>query len=401
MSNIKFSKRVNHGEVSIIREILRLTVDPNVISFAGGLPSPAGFPVQKIKEAYDKVLSENPYMALQYNSADGYIKLREWVVDYMASKGAQIKPSNVLIVSGSQQALDLVSKVFLDEGSKILVEAPSYLGALQCFDQYFPKYETIETDDHGLIPESITESNAKDARFLYALPNFHNPTGRTLSVERRIALLEKCKSLNVPIIEDDPYGELIYHGESLPGLYALSQKHGGTVIRLGSFSKVLSPGMRIGYIVADEKIINALVELKQATDLHTSVITQMAVYETIKDNFLDEHLPKVREIYRNQCNYMLESLEENFKDIDAKWTKPDGGMFIWMTLPPEFNTLDLLTPTIRDYKVAYVPGSAFYVASVPVYVKHNELRLSFVTVAEDKIRKGVEQLAQSIKNAKR
>lgn len=399
MNNIKFSKRVNLEEVSVIREILKLTVNPEVISLAGGLPSPAGFPIERIKEAYNKVLNENPYTALQYNSADGYSKLREWVVEYMLTKGAHIKPSNVLIVSGSQQALDLISKLFIDEGSKILVEAPSYLGALQCFDQYFPNYVTVATDEGGLIPDSIDESLAKDARFLYALPNFHNPTGRTLSIERRIDLLKKCSSLNVPIVEDDPYGELIYNGESLPGLYALSEEHGGTVIRLGSFSKVLSPGMRIGYVVADEDIINALTELKQATDLHTSVITQMAVYETVRDGFLQEHLPKIRDIYKNQCGYMLEALEQNFIDMDAKWTIPQGGMFIWLTLPQEFNATKALMSTINDYKVAYVPGSAFYVASDPAKVKHNELRLSFVTVTEDKIRRGVEQLSKSIKNS--
>ena len=391
----QLSRRALGASSSVIREILKVTERPDVISFAGGLPSPEGFPITQLAKAYETVFATQPKTALQYGPTEGYRPLREWVVEDFKQRGVEINVDQVLIVSGSQQALDLIGKLFIDEGSKVLMESPSYLGAIQSFSQYGPIYDTIPTDDGGLIPESITEEKAADARFLYALPNYQNPTGLTLNLERRIALVKRCAELNLPLIEDDPYGELRFTGEALPGLFALSKQHGGCVIRMGSFSKILSPGLRLGFILAPEQIISKMVQLKQATDLHTATVTQMAVYEAVKDGFLKEHLPKVRELYKRQCNFMLEAIEENFGSGDVQWTKPEGGMFIWMKFPEQVNTTVLLPRAVEEQKVAYVPGEPFFpIASSAVT---NNMRLSFVTVSEDKIRTGVANLAKLFK----
>ncbi len=391
----QLSRRALGASSSVIREILKVTERPDVISFAGGLPSPEGFPITQLAKAYETVFATQPKTALQYGPTEGYRPLREWVVEDFKQRGVDINVDQVLIVSGSQQALDLIGKLFIDEGSKVLMESPSYLGAIQSFSQFAPVYDTIPTDDGGLIPESITEEKAAGARFLYALPNYQNPTGLTLNLERRIALVKRCAELSLPLIEDDPYGELRFTGEALPGLFALSKQHGGCVIRMGSFSKILSPGLRLGFILAPEQIISKMVQLKQATDLHTATVTQMAVYEAVKDGFLKEHLPKVRELYKRQCNFMLEALEENFGGGDVQWTKPEGGMFIWMKFPEQVNTTVLLPRAVEEQKVAYVPGEPFFpIASSAVT---NNMRLSFVTVSEDKIRTGVANLAKLFK----
>lgn len=391
----QLSRRALGASSSVIREILKVTERPDVISFAGGLPSPEGFPITQLAKAYETVFATQPKTALQYGPTEGYRPLREWVVEDFKQRGVDINVDQVLIVSGSQQALDLIGKLFIDEGSKVLMESPSYLGAIQSFSQFAPVYDTIPTDDGGLIPESITEEKAAGARFLYALPNYQNPTGLTLNLERRIALVKRCAELSLPLIEDDPYGELRFTGEALPGLFALSKQHGGCVIRMGSFSKILSPGLRLGFILAPEQIISKMVQLKQATDLHTATVTQIAVYEAVKDGFLKEHLPKVRELYKRQCNFMLEALDENFGGGDVQWTKPEGGMFIWMKFPEQVNTTVLLPRAVEEQKVAYVPGEPFFpIASSAVT---NNMRLSFVTVSEDKIRTGVANLAKLFK----
>lgn len=386
-----FSQRAQQLTSSAIREILKVTERPEVISFAGGLPAPSGFPVEVVQAAFDKVLAENGRAALQYGPTEGYAPLRQWVAEDLNRTGAQVTPDQILIVSGSQQALDLLGKVLIDEGSKVLVEDPSYLGALQSFSLYQPKFVPVATDEGGLIPEAITPELAADARFLYALPNFQNPTGRTLSLERRKALVQRAAELGLPIVEDDPYGELRYAGEPQPGLLALASEYGANVIRLGSFSKVLAPGLRLGYIAAHRSIIDKLVQAKQATDLHTPTLTQMAVYEVVKDGFLQRHLPTVRELYRVQGSCMLDALAQEFPDT-VKWTVPEGGMFLWVTLPDHIDSTQLLAQAIEQ-NVAFVPGKPFY-AGKP---QTNTLRLSFVTVPEDKIRSGIAILGKLIK----
>ena len=386
-----FSERALQLTSSAIREILKVTERPEVISFAGGLPAPGGFPVEVVRAAFDKVLSTNGRAALQYGPTEGYAPLRQWVAEDLNRAGANVAADQVLIVSGSQQALDLLGKVLVDKDSKVLVEDPSYLGALQSFSLYQPKYVPVPTDDGGLIPEAITPELAAGARFLYALPNFQNPTGRTLSLERRIALVKRAAELGLTIIEDDPYGELRYAGEPQPGLIALAAEYGANVVRLGTFSKVLAPGLRLGYIAAARPLINKLVQAKQATDLHTPTLTQMAVYEIVKDGFLEEHLPNVREIYRAQGSCMLEAIKQEFPDT-VSWTKPEGGMFIWLTLPEHIDSTKLLEKAIAQ-NVAFVPGAPFYSGAG----RANTLRLSFATVPEDKIRTGIAILGKLLK----
>ena len=386
-----FSERALQLTSSAIREILKVTERPDITSFAGGLPAPDGFPAEVVRQAFDRVLTEQPRTALQYGPTEGYAPLRAWVADDLNRNGARVTPDDILIVSGSQQALDLLGKVLIDKESKVLVETPSYLGALQSFSLYQPRYASVATDDGGLVPEAITPAMADGARFLYALPNFQNPTGRTLSLARRIALVKRAAELNLTIIEDDPYGELRYAGEPQPGLIALASEYGANVVRLGTFSKVLAPGLRLGYIAAARPLINKLVQAKQATDLHTPTLTQMAVYEIVKDGFLEEHLPNVREIYRAQGSCMLEAIQREFP-ATVTWTKPEGGMFIWLTLPEHIDSTKLLEKAIAQ-NVAFVPGAPFYSGAG----RANTLRLSFATVPEDKIRTGIAILGKLLK----
>ncbi|XYJ12178.1 PLP-dependent aminotransferase family protein [Telluria sp. B2] len=382
----QFSERAQQLQSSFIREILKITQRPEIISFAGGLPSPATFPVERMKESYDRVLSNTGKVALQYGPTDGYGPLKEWIANSLSTEGTKILPEQILMVSGSQQALDLIGKVLIDEGSRVLVETPSYLGALQAFSVYRPEFGSVATDDHGLVPSSI-EPVAKGARLLYSLPNFQNPTGRTLSVERRRELVETCARLGLPLIEDDPYGALSYKGEPMPKMVAMNPEG---VIYMGSFSKVLTPGIRLGYVCAPLPLVRRLELAKQAADLHTAQLTQMVVHDVVKDGFLDQHIPTIRTLYGNQCQAMLDAMDEHFP-AGVSWTRPEGGMFIWVTLPKHIDAMKLLDQAIAA-RVAFVPGAPFY-ANDP---ETNTLRLSFVTVPPERIREGIAILGKLI-----
>lgn len=382
----QFAQRTERLKSSAIREILKITMQPEIISFAGGLPSPLTFPIEAMRTAYDRVLTQHGKVALQYGPSDGYAPLRAWVAESLSIDGARIAPEQVLMVSGSQQGLDLLGKVLIDEGSKVLVETPSYLGALQAFSVYGPEFVSVPGDEDGLIPEQL-EQVAVGARLLYALPNFQNPTGRTLSLARRYALVETCARLGLPLIEDDPYGALSYRGEPLPKMLTM---HPAGVIYMGSFSKVLTPGIRLGYVVAPIALIEKLEQAKQAADLHTAQLTQMVVYEAVKDGFLQTHIPTIRTLYAAQCQAMLDALQSYFP-AGVSWTRPEGGMFIWVTLPAHIDSMQLLAEAVAQ-KVAFVPGAPFY-ANDP---QSNTLRLSFVTVAPEKIREGVQTLGKLI-----
>ncbi|WP_194711323.1 aminotransferase-like domain-containing protein [Noviherbaspirillum soli] len=382
----QFSQRAEQLQSSAIREILKITMRPEIISFAGGLPSPLTFPVERMREAYDAVLTRAGKVALQYGPSDGYAPLREWIADSLSTPDSKIVPEQVLMLSGSQQGLDLLGKVLIDEGSKVLVETPSYLGALQAFSVYRPQFVSVATDDDGLVPADL-EAVGQGARLLYSLPNFQNPTGRSMTLERRAALVETCARLGIPLIEDDPYGALSYNGEPLPKL--LNMNPGG-VVYMGSFSKVLTPGIRLGYAVAPVPLARKLEQAKQATDLHTAQLTQMVVHEVVKDGFLSEHIPTIRQLYADQCQAMLDALQEFFP-ASATWTRPQGGMFIWVTLPAHINSMELLEAAVAE-NVAFVPGAPFY-ANTPA---SNTMRLSFVTVPPEQIRIGVQKLARLI-----
>ena len=382
------SERARKLTSSAIREILKVTEQPDVISFAGGLPSPATFPVERIAEASQRVLTDNPNASLQYSATEGYMPLREWVARRLSTNGATIRPSQVLITTGSQQALDLLGKTLIDPGSKVLVETPTYLGALQSFSLYEPNYVQVPTDEQGLVPEGLTPALTKDARLLYAQPNFQNPTGRRLPLARREALAALAREGAFPLIEDDPYGALDYCGTPLPTLLSFAPEH---VVYLGTFSKVLAPGLRLGYLIAPESLHFKLVQAKQATDLHTPSLTQRIAYEVIKDGFLDEHIPGVRELYRTQCEAMLAALAKHMPE-GVHWNRPEGGMFLWVNLPAGIDSMELLQAAIAEH-VAFVPGAPFYANNAPL----NTLRLSFVTVPPAKIDEGVARLAALIR----
>ena len=382
----RFSERAQQLQSSFIREILKITQRPEIISFAGGLPSPATFPVERMKEAYDRVLTNTGKVALQYGPTDGYAPLREWIANSLSTEGGKIVPEQILMTSGSQQALDLLGKVLIDEGSRVLVETPSYLGALQAFSVYRPEFKSVDTDDNGLVPSSI-DAVAEGARMLYALPNFQNPTGRSLSVERRVELVETCARHGLPLIEDDPYGSLSYKGAPMPKMVAMNPDG---VIYMGSFSKVLTPGIRLGYVCAPLPLVRRLELAKQAADLHTAQLTQMVVHDVVKDGFLDEHIPTIRTLYGNQCQVMLDAMAEHFP-AGVTWTKPEGGMFIWVTLPKHIDSMKLLDQSLAA-KVAFVPGAPFYANEAET----NTLRLSFVTVPPERIREGIAILGKLI-----
>lgn len=380
-----FSQRATAIKSSVIREILKVTARPEVISFAGGLPSDASFPVSQLKNAFAKVLDEAPQAALQYSTTDGYAPLREWIAAEKTKLGAQISPDQVIIVSGSQQALDLIGKVFINEGDKILVETPTYLGALQAFELFFPKFESVASDSEGLDAQQLTIEQMEGAKFLYALPNFQNPTGRLMTEARRQALVEKARAHNLLVIEDDPYGELWYTSAPPPSLLTRMPER---VIQMGSFSKILAPGLRLGYIVAPVEIARKFEQVKQATDLHTSTLTQRAVYEVVKDGFLAEHIPGIRALYQAQAHAMLDALSQ-YMPKTVSWNQPAGGMFLWLQLPQEMDS-ELMLKRALERNVAYVPGVPFY-ANQP---DRSTMRLAFVTVPEERIRQGVKVLGE-------
>lgn len=377
------------AKASLIRELLKLASRPEVISFAGGLPTPLGFPVKELEEAAHKVLAENASHALQYSFTEGEPRLREFIAARETAQGVPTKPEEVQIVSGSQQALDLAARVFLDEGSRVLVENPTYLGALQAFRLAMPAFETLPADAAGLNPAAINASVA-GARFAYVMPTFANPTGLTMTEERRALLADKAREYDFWLVEDDPYGELWYDKAPPKSLRAWAPER---TLRLGTFSKILAPGLRLGYVCGRRDVLDNFTRLKQSLDLHTSTLTQQIAAEVLTSGLLTEHLPKVRAIYKNQCSVMLEALKEFMPARgDISWTHPLGGMFIWVNLPDTIDTTEFMKTAVA-HNVAFVPGEAFY-ALKP---QKNKARLSFVTVPPEKIREGVRIFADLIK----
>jgi 2-aminoadipate transaminase len=378
------SQRAQKLTSSAIREILKVTERPEVISFAGGLPSPATFPVAQLQQACNDVLRIEPTAALQYGPTEGFMPLREWIAQHHSQlSGVTIGAEQVLVTTGSQQGLDLLAKVLIDAGSIVLVETPTYLGALQAFSLAEPVYRSVHSDHAGLVPEALRAEPCSDARFLYCLPNFQNPSGRRLPLERRQQLIAIAADAELLLIEDDPYGELYYEGTPLPSLLSMNPRG---VVYLGSFSKVLAPGLRVGYLIAPPDLHRKLVQAKQAADLHTPSFTQRLVHRVIKDGFLAEHLPQVRKLYASQCQAMLQALQRHFP-AGVEWNQPEGGMFIWVQLPTFIDSAELLQAAIEQH-VAFVPGAPFY-ANEP---QSNTLRLSFVTVPPDKIEVGIARL---------
>ncbi len=383
----KLAARASAMNPSVIREILKVTEKPGIISFAGGLPSPKTFPIAEFAAACAKVLSQDGQAALQYAASEGFPALREWVAQ---SLPWEVDPDQVLITTGSQQALDLIAKILLDKDSRVLVETPTYLGALQAFTPMEPKFVSVASDAEGIDIDDLKTKSA-GARFLYVLPNFQNPTGRTMSEARRAALSSTAKEIGLPIVEDNPYGDLWF---DTPPPAPLTARNPEGCIYMGSFSKTLAPGLRLGFLVAPKALYPKLLQAKQAADLHTPSFNQRMVSEVLKDGFIDRHVPTIRALYKSQCEAMLCALERELAGTGIQWNQPSGGMFLWLKLPAHINAIDLLPKAVAR-NVAFVPGAAFY-ADNP---QHNTLRLSFVTASVEQIHTGIAALALTLKEA--
>ncbi len=383
--NWTLATRAERMNPSVIREILKVTEKPGIISFAGGLPSPKTFPIDEFAAACTKVLKDDGPAALQYAASEGFPALREWVAK---SLPWDVDPAQVLITTGSQQALDLIAKILIDKGSRVLVETPTYLGALQAFTPMEPEFVSVASDAEGIDVVDLA-SKIQGARFLYVLPNFQNPTGNSMSEARRVALSAEAKRLNLPIVEDNPYGDLWFDA---PPPAPLTARNPEGCIYMGSFSKTLAPGLRLGYLVAPKALYPKLLQAKQAADLHTPSFNQRMVAEVLKDGFIDRHVPTIRALYKAQCHAMLAALDKHLAGTGIQWNKPDGGMFLWVKLPQGMNAVDLL-PKAVERNVAYVPGAAFYSGNAQL----NTLRLSFVTASVVQINEGIAALAEVLK----
>jgi len=392
MTNWTMARRAEKMNPSVIREILKVTEKPGIISFAGGLPSPKTFPVEAMLEATQQVLTHDGRASLQYAASEGYGPLREWVAHDLLKQGMQVSPDQVLITTGSQQGLDLVAKILIDADSRILVETPTYLGALQAFTPMEPRVVSVDSDDSGVLAEDLRAKagqGAERARFVYLLPNFQNPTGRTMTEARRAAVAAVAAEAGLPIIEDNPYGDLWFDTAPPP---SLASRHPDGTVYLGSFSKILAPGLRLGYLVAPRALYPKLLQAKQAADLHTPSFNQRIVSEVLKNGFIDRHVPTIRALYKQQCEAMLAALDHEMAGLDFSFNRPAGGMFLWARLPEGVDAVGLL-PKAVDKNVAFVPGAAFYAD----HADPRTLRLSFVTASVDQINTGVAALAQAIR----
>jgi 2-aminoadipate transaminase len=383
--------RTGRMKASDIRELLKLTARPEIISLAGGLPAPELFPIDEYRRAFEWVLETQGSAALQYSASEGYTPLRDFLAQRMTRLGIPAEGSDVLITNGSQQGLDLVGKIFLNPGDAVCLENPSYMGAIQAFDSYQADYVIVPMDDDGMRSQELDGILKKrnDVKFIYALPNFQNPSGRTMSRERREILVETARRHGIPIVEDDPYGELRFEGEAPPSLRSLWPEG---VIYLGTFSKILAPGFRLGWIVTPSAVSDEILFGKQPVDLHTSSASQMATYEVCKqDGFLDAHIEKIREVYRERRDVMLRALEAHFPE-GCTWTRSQGGLFVWAEVPPSIDTRELLVEALQE-NVAFVPGQSFHADRSG----HNTMRLNFSNVPPERIEEGIERLGRAIK----
>lgn len=391
----RFAARMGRLKASAIREILKVTAMPDVISFAGGLPAPELFPVAQFAQACQEVLANDGPAAMQYSITEGYPPLREWVCEYLARVNKiECRPDQVLIISGSQQGLDLIGKVLLDPGDLVIIENPAYLGAIQAFDAYEAGYVSVESDDDGIITNDlirVLREAKRRPKLLYLVPNFQNPSGITLSLQRRKDVVAIAAEYGIPIYEDDPYGRLRYSGEHLPSLTALA--HSRNCIYMSTVSKTIAPGMRVAWLVVpNREVYEKVVPAKQAADLHTSSFTQRAVYAYARrQEVFETHIKEMLPVYARRRDLMLQSLER-FMPPGSSWTRPQGGLFLWARVPDEVDTEELLTIASRS-KVAFVPGAPFWVnRSV-----RNTMRLNFSNASDENIVEGIKRLGESVK----
>ena len=389
---VKFASRMDNLKASEIREILKLTQQPEIISFAGGLPAPELFPVEEMAKASQEVLKESGRQALQYSTTEGYLPLREFIANRMSEKNnIKTTPDNILVTSGSQQGLDFSGRVFLDEGDIVLLESPSYLGAISAFKANQPRFIEIPTDDDGMIMEELEKVLEKEDRvkMIYVIPDFQNPSGRTWTLERRKKFMEIINKYEIPTIEDNPYGELRYEGEALPALKALDEK--GLVVFLGSFSKILAPGYRLGWVCAEGEILEKYNFIAQASTLQASTIGQMETAKFLEMFDLDKHVDKIKEVYGKRRELMLKTMKEEFPP-EGKFTHPTGGLCTWVILPEYINADEMALECIAE-KVAYVPGGSFF----PNGGNKNTFRMNYSGMPDERIIEGVKRIAKVIK----
>lgn len=390
---MQFSNLAMNLKASEIRELLKLTTMPEIISFAGGLPAPELFPTEDLKKVDEAVLTKEGQAALQYGTTEGYTPLREQIAGRMKkSFMVDCTPENIVITSGSQQGLSLLAQIFLNPGDVVLVESPTYLGAINAFKLCGPEFVEVPTDDKGIIPEELEKILAKygdRVRMMYVIPEFQNPTGITWPMERRKAFMDIINRYDFPVLEDDPYGELRFDGDKVPSLKSMDTK--GNIIFLGSFSKILMPGLRIAWMVADPVIIDKVVKLKQAVDLQSSSFGQRQTSFFIDMYDLDAHVAKIKELYKKRRDLMCDSMKEYFPE-GITFTYPEGGLFTWVTLPEGMDAKELM-PKVLAKNVAYVPGGPFY----PHGGNANHFRLNYSNMPEERIVEGIKRLAEVLK----
>ena len=384
-----YAARMSKIPRSFVREILKVTDNPEIISFAGGLPNPDSFPKNEIRESIDSVLKNSASEALQYSTTEGYEPLRKVIADRYAKEGLKINSDNILITNGSQQGLDLIGKIFLNRGDVVMVERPTYLAAIQSFGLYEPNFLSVPLVDDGLDIDVFNKSlKIHNPKIFYSIPNFQNPTGITYSLEKRKLIGEILKQEDIVFVEDNPYGEIRFMGENLPPIKCFLDDS----VLLGSFSKIVSPGIRLGWIVADDETMHHLITAKQASDLHTNILTQMIVHRYLTGYDVENHLEMIRNMYKMQRNCMIEMIKKYFPD-NVKYTEPEGGMFLWVTLPEGISSFELFEKAL-DENVAFVPGEAFYSDNPEL----NTLRLNFSNSNMEKIEEGIKRIGIAIKN---
>lgn len=391
MISALLAERMAYIKASEIRELLKITERPEVISFAGGLPAPELFPIQALADLTSRLILDEGYKALQYSTTEGYRPLREKIAMRMEKVfKTRVAADEIIITSGSQQALDFIGKVLINPGDEVFLESPSYLGAINAFRAYKPKFVEVETDDEGMIPEALEAAlkQAKHPKFIYIIPDFQNPTGRTWSLERRKAQIGLASKYGVLVVEDNPYGELRYEGEILPAVKSLDTE--GWVVYLGSFSKTLCPGMRIGWIAAHRTLLEKFVLIKQGADLHTSTFSQMLINRYIETQDFDAHIRKLCQVYRLRRDAIIRAMERYFPG-GVRCNHPKGGLFTWVMLPEGMDGTELLKEALSK-NVAFVPGASFF----PCTPKKNTLRLNFSNMPEDRIEQGIMRLADAI-----
>jgi 2-aminoadipate transaminase len=388
---MQFARRMSTVHRSFIREILKAAVDPQIISFAGGLPNPRFFPVRELTEATKNVLAEDGAAALQYATTEGFPPLREMIARRYAARGTRVLPEQVLVLNGSQQGLDLLTKVLVDRGDGVIVESPTYLAALQCFGFYEPRFLTVPLDGEGVSAGELGRAlHDGTPKLFYATPNFQNPSGTSYSLARRREAAQLISDSSTVLLEDDPYGEIRFIGEDLPSIRTCLSEIGSTdsSVLLGTFSKIVSPGVRLGWIVAGEEIMEGLIVAKQAADLHSNELTQRIVHRYLTDNDVNAHIQRIRGAYRRQRDLMVGAVKSLFPP-EVSCTEPEGGMFLWMTLPPGMSAMTFFEKALAE-KVTFVPGTAFFASGGG----ENTLRLNFSNCDEATIEDGMARLAR-------